>query len=155
MCPADPPRPVQLKDLFRYWVERYNTKSYTFIMKKLCTKWFKKWAEKALIKRFHLIEAIDNIEKGLSVADLGNNLFKIRVKRSGQGKRSGFRTIVAYRKEDRAIFLYGFGKNEKANIEKAELHYFKKLGNDLLAIDVQQLEGFLEKQILFDLEVLK
>ena len=51
-----------------------------------------------------------------------------------------------------AIFLYGFGKNEKQNIDKAELQYFKKLGNDLLALDSEELEESIGQKILFDLE---
>jgi hypothetical protein len=122
-------------------------------MKRLCTKWFKKWAKKVKLSNDHLIEAIDNLEKGLSVADLGSNLFKIRVKRAGQGKSSGIRTIIAYKKDDKAIFIYGFGKNEKSNIDKAELHYFKKLGADLLGIDARQIKELKKKQVIFDLEV--
>ena len=122
-------------------------------MKKLCTKWFKKLAKKANLSNHNLLESIDNIEKRLSIADLGGNLYKIRVKRAGGGKSSGFRTIVAYRKDDKAVFLYGFGKNEKSNISKTELHYFKKLGSDLLALEAKQVIDSIEKQILFDLEV--
>jgi len=55
----------------------------------------------------------------------------------------------------KAIFLYGFGKNEKSNIDKAELQYFKKLGRDLLALDAKQITDSIEKQILFDLEIAK
>ncbi len=112
-----------------------------------------KWAKKANLSELNLLEAIDNLEKGLSVAELGGNLFKIRVKRAGKGKSSGYRTIVVYKKEEKAIFLYGFGKNEKSNIEKAELQYFKKLGSDLLALDAKQITHSTQKQILFDLEV--
>ncbi|HJH28234.1 MAG TPA: hypothetical protein C5S51_00835 [Methanosarcinaceae archaeon] len=101
----------------------------------------------------NLLEAIDNLEKGLSVAELGGNLFKIRVKRAGKGKSTGFRTIVVYKKEEKTIFLYGFGKNEKSNIDKAELQYIKKLGNDLLALNAEQITDSTQKQILFDLEV--
>ena len=104
-------------------------------MKMLSTKWFKKWSKKADLRNTDLLEAIDNLENGLSTANLGNHLFKIRVKRTGGGKRSGFRTIVIYREKDKAIFLYGFGKNEKDNIDKSELRYFKKLGADLLALN--------------------
>ncbi|MCP3929341.1 MAG: type II toxin-antitoxin system RelE/ParE family toxin [Bacteroidetes bacterium] len=122
-------------------------------MRKLCTKWFMKWARKANLNEPNLLDAIDNLEKGLSVAELGGNLFKIRVKRAGKGKSSGFRTIVIYKKEEKAIFLYGFSKNEKSNIDKAELQYFKKLGSDLLALDAKQITNSTKKQILFDLEV--
>ena len=124
-------------------------------MRKLCTKWFNKWAGKENLSNLILLESINNLEKGLSVVELGGNLFKIRVKRAGKGKSSGFRTIVVYKKEKKAIFLYGFGKNEKSNIDKAELQYFKKLGRDLQALDARQITYSIEKQILFDLEVIK
>lgn len=121
-------------------------------MKKLCTKWFKKWAKKMKLENHQLIEAVENLEKRLSVADLGGNLFKIRVKREGQGKSSGFRTIIAYKKEDKAIFLYGFGKNERSNINKEELHYLQKLGSDLLRNHSHQIERLKKEHVLFDLE---
>ncbi len=121
-------------------------------MKKLCTKWFKKWAKKMSLENHHLIEAVGNLEKGLSAANLGSNLFKVRVNREGQGKSSGFRTIIAYKKEDKTIFLYGFGKNERTNIDKAELHYFKKLGSDLMTMDARQIEKLIAENVLFDLE---
>ncbi len=124
-------------------------------MRKLSTKWFNKWAEKANLSNFNLLESIDNLEKGLSVVDLGGSLFKIRVKRADKGKSAGFRTIVAYKKEEKVVFLYGFGKNEKSNINKAELQYFKKLGKDMLALEDKQVLDFIEKHILFDLEVHK
>ena len=57
-----------------------------------------------------------------------------------------------YKVEEKAIFLYGFGKNEKSNIDKQELHYFKKLGRDLLALNSEQVSNSIEKQILFNLE---
>ncbi len=102
-----------------------------------------------------LIEAIANMEAGLSSSDLGNHLFKIRVKKPHSGKSSGFRTIVVCRENDRAIFLYGFGKNERANISTSELQYFKKLGDDLLALDKDKLRHFVDEKILFDIEVSK
>jgi len=96
--------------------------------------------------------AISDLEGGLSTIDLGSHLFKVRVKREHSGKSSGFRTIIVYQEDEKAIFLYGFGKNEKENIDKAELQYFKKLGNDLLALDSEELEESIEQKILFDLE---
>jgi len=100
-----------------------------------------------------MLKAIKNLEAGLSTADLGGNLYKVRVKRAHSGKSSGFRTIIVYKKDDRAIFLYGFGKNEKGNIDKTELHYFKTLGKDLLSLNTDQLKKSVQQKILFDLEV--
>jgi len=124
-------------------------------MKILTTKWFNKWSKKSNLESHDLLEAIKNLEDGLSTSDLGNHLFKIRVKRKHSGKSSGFRTVVAYKEDDKAIFLYGFGKNERGNIDNSELQYFKKLGNDILALNNDQLKQFLEQKILFDIEVSK
>jgi hypothetical protein len=124
-------------------------------MKRLSTKWFKKWSKKVKLTNHDLLEAIKNLEDGLSTTDIGSHLFKVRVKREHSGKSSGFRTIIIYQENDKAIFLYGFGKNEKSNIDKTELQYFKKLGNDLLALNSVQLEQFLEQKVLFDLEELE
>lgn len=122
-------------------------------MRILATKWFKKWSKKAKLKNQDFLKAVSDLENGLATADLGNHLFKIRVKREHGGKSSGFRTIVAYRKEKAVIFLYGFGKNEKDNISDSELNHFKTLGNDLLALNIVQLKQFIEKDILFDIKV--
>jgi hypothetical protein len=81
--------------------------------------------------------------------------FKKWSKKPHSGKSSGFRTIVVYRENDRAIFLYGFEKNEKENISASELQHFKKLGNDLLALDEDKLKLFVDEKILFDIEVSK
>jgi hypothetical protein len=45
--------------------------------------------------------------------------------RPGQGKSSGFQALIVFR----AIFVHGFAKNEKDNIEKDELVGVKKLAN--------------------------
>lgn len=84
--------------------------------------------------------------------DLGSNLFKIRMKREGQGKSSGYRTIVVYRKGMRVVFLYGFAKNERGNINSRELSLFQKLGSDLLKLDSSQLKKALKDGVLFNLE---
>ncbi len=121
-------------------------------MKRLSTKWFQKWSKKVKLNKLNLLDAISDLEEGLSTADLGSNLFKVRVKREHSGKSSGFRTIILFKADDRAIFLFGFGKNEKENIDKNELQYFKKLGKDLLSLDSKQLETAISKEVLFNLE---
>ena len=121
-------------------------------MKRLSTKWFQKWAKKAKLNKQNLLDAISDLEEGLSTADLGSNLFKVRVKREHSGKSSGFRTIILFKADDRAVFLFGFGKNEKENIDQNELQYFKKLGKDLLSLNSKQLETAILKKVLFNLE---
>jgi len=122
-------------------------------MKTLSTKWFKKWSTKARLSNDTLLEAIRNLEAKLSSAKVGHHLYKVRVKRTHSGKSSGFRTIVVYRESDRAIFLYGFGKNEKTNINKGELRCFRKLAFDLLTLSLADIEKLVSDKVLFDLEV--
>ncbi|MBT9437977.1 MAG: type II toxin-antitoxin system RelE/ParE family toxin [Desulfobacterales bacterium] len=89
-------------------------------MKRLTTKWFKKWSKKVQLSNQNLLDAINDLEAGLSTADLGNHLFKVRVKREHSGKSSGYRTIIVFKADDIAIFLFGFGK--KAISQKALLN---------------------------------
>ena len=121
-------------------------------MRKLSTKWFKKWSKKVKLGNQNLLGAINALEAGLSTADLGHHLFKVRVKREHSGKSSGFRTIILFKADDRAIFIFGFAKNEKENINKNELQYFKKLGDDLLSLNSKQLETAISQNVLFELE---
>ncbi|ETR70006.1 MAG: hypothetical protein OMM_09137 [Candidatus Magnetoglobus multicellularis str. Araruama] len=124
-------------------------------MKKLSTKWFYKWSKKNKLSNQDMLKAIKDLEANLSTSDLGHHLYKVRIKRTYSGKSKGFRTIIVYKQKDRAVFLYGFGKNEKANITKSELKYFKKLSDDLLALTLNQLKKAIDQKILFDLEEIR
>ena len=104
-------------------------------MLRLKTKWFHKWSEKNSISNKNLLKAIENISKNYGIVNLGEGLYKVRVARSGQGKRGSFRTIIVYKELDRAIFVYGFSKNERDNPDRDELKYFRKLAKDLLIIE--------------------
>jgi len=117
-------------------------------MKNLKTKWFSKWANKNKLSDKKLLEGISNIDSGFSTSNLGSNIYKVRIARKGEGKSGGFRTILVYNKNDRAVFLYGFSKNEQSNISKTELNYFKKLGADLLKLSDDELVLSIERKIL-------
>jgi len=82
-----------------------------------------------------LARAIERTEQGLVDADLGGGLVKQRVARPGQGKSGGFRTIIAYRQGKRAVFLFGFAKNERANLDDDELAYWQRVGKVYLGLD--------------------
>lgn len=81
-----------------------------------------------------LTVAVAEMSSGLVDADLGGHLVKKRVALPGKGKRSGARTIVATRMADRWIYLYGFAKNERANIDKVELKALQEVATELLRI---------------------
>lgn len=121
-------------------------------MKRLKTKHFDKWAKKSHCTDLDLIEAAQELEKGLFAANLGGNVFKIRIAGQSKGKSSGHRTILAYKKNELLIFLYGFSKNERDNISKQELDAFRKLSKDYLALSSSQIEHAEKAGILISLE---
>jgi len=79
------------------------------------------------------------MKDGLIDADLGGGVLKKRIALPGQGKRGGARTIVATNLGNRWFFLYGFAKNERANIGERELRLFREVATDLLGLDDRQI----------------
>ncbi len=78
--------------------------------------------------------------QGLIDADLGGGLVKKRVGMAGRGKRSGARTLVATNKDNRWFFVFGFEKNERANIDADELDALQELAAQLLVRTDEELE---------------
>lgn len=97
------------------------------------TKWMTRFVRCEQISYSRLHEAIDRAERGLIDADLGGGLIKQRIARPGKGRSEGYRTIIAYRRADRAFFLYGFAKSERANIGLDELKTAREIGAVLMA----------------------
>lgn len=112
------------------------------------TKWFARYAMKENIDDDSLNEAIKRAEKGLVDAELGGNLLKIRIARKGQGRSSGYRTLIAYKKNKRAVFLYGFAKNERENIGNDELMSLKELASAWIKASDQEINHSLSTEIL-------
>lgn len=63
--------------------------------------------------------------------------------RPGQGRSGGFRTILAYRAGDRAVFLYGFAKGRMANVAENDLRDLADFGALLLGLDDEGIEAML------------
>ncbi|MFZ2738425.1 MAG: type II toxin-antitoxin system RelE/ParE family toxin [Burkholderiaceae bacterium] len=103
------------------------------------TKWFDRWAQKQGLSAAALCEAVQEMGEGLFDADLGGGLLKKRIARPGEGKRGGFRTLVATNKGGRWIFVFGFPKNERSNIDKDEQEALKKLSTYLLSLTLPAL----------------
>ncbi|MGJ0454975.1 MAG: type II toxin-antitoxin system RelE/ParE family toxin [Methylocystis sp.] len=116
------------------------------------TKWFARFARKERVGDARLREAIDRAEKGGIDATLGGNLIKQRVARDGGGRSGGFRTIIAYRVKERSIFLYGFAKNERDNIDADDLEILKKLARQFLPMSVAEIERAIEEGELNEVE---
>ena len=115
-------------------------------------KEFHKWAKKEGLNDAQLLKALDEMERGLVEADLGGNIFKKRVS-LGQGKRGGARTLLAYRKGDKAFFIYGFAKNARANIKDIELKSLKVYTKLLLGFGEKELRKAIKEKALIQIEV--
>jgi hypothetical protein len=97
---------------------------------------------------------VNRAEKGIVNGDLGGGIIKQRVARPGQGRSRGYRTLLAYRAGDLAVFLYGFAKSDRENIEDDELQalrdiaaaWLRATGGDL---DNQTMKG-LAQEVQYD-----
>ena len=98
------------------------------------TRWFARWARKEGLSDGMLREAVEEMSNGLFEADLGGDLLKKRIARPGHGKRGGYRTLVATNRGSRWIFVYGFAKNARSNIDPDEEAALKKLAATLLKL---------------------
>ena len=99
-----------------------------------------RWKEKHGLSDQSLVKAVAEMEQGLIDADLGGSVLKKRVALPGRGKRGGVRVIVATKKIDRWVFLYGFEKNERDNISDRELKIFQEMAGDLLKLNDRQVD---------------
>ena len=89
---------------------------------------------------------------GLYDADLGGGLVKKRIARPGQGKRGGFRTLVATNKGSRWAFVFGFPKNERSNIDKDEEIALKHLAAHLLSLTKHGVDTALAASELMEID---
>lgn len=116
------------------------------------TRLFTKWAKKERLADYLLSQAITEVEQGLVDADLGGDVYKKRISLQGQGKRGGARSIIAYKVEDKAFFIYGYSKNEKANISPEEKKLLKALAKEMLSYSTGQLTQLLKTKKLFEVK---
>ena len=92
--------------------------------------------------------AVSEIEAGLIDANLGGELLKKRIARPGSGKSGGYRTVLAYRRGERVIFMHLFAKNEKSNVTKSELAALKALARAYMSLSAEELDVAVSKLAL-------
>jgi hypothetical protein len=115
------------------------------------TRSFARWSRKAQVSDQTLRKAIAEMAAGLIDADLGGSVYKKRVPLPGRGKSGGARILVATKQASQWFLLYGFGKNEQANIDVRELAALQKLAGVLLALTPTQLEHAVAKKELVEI----
>jgi hypothetical protein len=113
-------------------------------------KHFDVWSRRIKLCDATLNQAIKELEQGLYEANLGGHLYKKRVALGGRGKSSGCRTIIAYKKDDRSIFIYGYTKNQKANVTLVELEALKKLGKTYFGFTNDQITKLIKLKVLIE-----
>jgi len=104
------------------------------------TRTFARWVKREGLTDRDLCDAVVEMQKGLIDARLGGGLIKKRVARSGHGKRGGYRVILASNFGDRWVFMFGFAKNERDNIDDDELRLMKRLASAFLEMDDRMLK---------------
>ena len=103
-------------------------------MRILKLKAFARWARREGLDDASLRTAVREMQHGLVDANLGGGLLKKRVARPGAGKSGGYRAIVASNQRDRWVFVYGFAKKEREDLDESELGDLKRAGQTYLGM---------------------
>ena len=111
---------------------------------------FSRFAGKEGITDTELQEMVNQLEAEQADADLGGNVYKVRVARPGKGKGSGYRVIVYFRNKFRTFFVYGFAKSDRDNIDERELRAFKIDAKDQFALTDEQITARLKNGTLIE-----
>ncbi|MCY4094764.1 MAG: type II toxin-antitoxin system RelE/ParE family toxin [Gammaproteobacteria bacterium] len=99
------------------------------------TKAFARFANREGLDELDLLEVVERAATGVIDADLGGGVIKQRVPRKGGGRSSGYRAIILYRKNDLAIFVYGYAKSDRSTVRPDELASFRLLADTYFGLD--------------------
>jgi hypothetical protein len=116
------------------------------------TRPFTRFASRERITDRALNDAVTRAQAGLIDADLGGGVIKQRLPRIGGGKSGGFRSIILFRRGALAFFVYGFAKNERDNITEDELNAFRRLADEMLALDDPSLVAALKNGTITEIQ---
>lgn len=113
------------------------------------TPGFAKWAKKENVTDKVIKKAVGEMQKGLIYAELGDGLCKQPIARPGQGKRGGHRTLIAFKKDDRSVFVFGFSKSDCENINEQDEKKYRDLAQFYLNLTNEQLNKMIgEKRLI-------
>jgi hypothetical protein len=112
------------------------------------TRYFSRWMRKTELTDSALCAAVSEMAAGLIDADLGGGVVKKRVAMPGRGKSGGARTLVATNKANRWFFVFGFEKNERANVSVNEIEAMQQIAADLFALSSSELDAHVATEAL-------
>jgi len=124
---------------------------YYFIVRIFKYPRFDRFAYKEGITDDELRNTVGQLEEGQADADLGGNVYKIRLARHGEGKSGGHRVIVYFKNEFRTFFVYGFSKSDRDNINEKELKAFKLDAKEDFALTDAQIQAWLDRGTLIEI----
>ena len=113
---------------------------------------FARFARKARISDATLWKAASLANHGIFDADLGGGVIKQRIARPGEGKSGGSRTIILFRKGDRAVYVFGFEKKDMANISASDLLSFREFAEVYLGYSAVEMEELVKKGTILQVE---
>ncbi len=113
-------------------------------------KLFHQWSKEECLSDKALIDAISEMVNGIYDANLGGYIYKKRIAIRGKGKRGSLRTIIAYKAEDKAIFIYGYAKNNKSNVSVKEELALKKLAKIYFSYGVNEIKKAVQMNELIE-----
>ncbi len=113
---------------------------------------FQQWVKSESITNALLIDAVNEIVAGLHNGNLGSGLYKKRVPMPGKGKSGSYRTLIAFKQDEKAFFIHGFSKNAKDNIDSKEKEIYKELASILLNADSKTLANMIEMGSLIEVK---
>jgi hypothetical protein len=105
------------------------------------TRVFERFAKKERLEDQALCEANGRAGRGAVDADLGGGVIKQRVARQGQGRSGGYRALIAFRSQARAVFLFGFAKKDLDNIGDADLKRLRQAAAEILSWTEEQADA--------------
>jgi hypothetical protein len=115
------------------------------------TRHFSRWLRKTELTDKALCLAVAEMVQGLIDVDLGAGVVKKRIALPGRGKSGGARTLLATNKGSRWFFLFGFEKNERANVADDELAALQDLAGELLTRTNDDLDTAVADGILLEI----
>lgn len=114
-------------------------------------RYFSRWMRKTELADSALCAAVDEMAAGLLAADLGGGVYKKRVALPRRGKSGSARTLVATNRGSRWFFIFGFEKNERANVGSKELEAVQRIAADLMRLESSELDEHLANQALMEI----
>lgn len=116
------------------------------------SKPFARFAKKAHITDADLWKTARLANEGAIDANLGGGVIKQRIARTGEGKSGGSRSIILFKKNDRAIYVHGFEKKDGSNIRPDELEAFRKYAEVYLGYTNAEMRQLMEDGALFQVK---